>query len=297
MGIGRIGVWHPMFGRDRAPAVRRAAAEIEKLGYGTLWYGEASGTREAFSLAGILLAATENVTVATGIANIWVRDATAMAAGARAYGEAYPGRFALGVGVSHAPLVSQRGHDYARPLAAMSAYLDAMDAVARDLPFTDDPPVPRLLAALRPRMLELARDRADGAHPYFVPPEHTALARETLGPDRILAPEQAVVLESDPARAREIARAHMAGYLRLPNYVGNLRHLGYRDEDFTGGGSDRLVDAIVAWGDVETVARRVGAHLDAGADHVALQPLPSDLLGGVAQLAELAPALGVRPGE
>ncbi|MGV9778564.1 TIGR03620 family F420-dependent LLM class oxidoreductase [Streptosporangium sp. NPDC003464] len=297
MGIGRIGVWHPMFGRDRAPAVRRAAAEIEKLGYGTLWYGEASGTREAFSLAGILLAATENVTVATGIANIWVRDATAMAAGARAYGEAYPGRFALGVGVSHAPLVSQRGHDYARPLAAMSAYLDAMDAVARDLPFTDDPPAPRLLAALRPRMLELARDRADGAHPYFVPPEHTALARETLGPDRILAPEQAVVLESDPARAREVARAHMAGYLRLPNYVGNLRHLGYRDEDFAGGGSDRLVDAIVAWGDVETVARRVGAHLDAGADHVALQPLPSDLLGGVAQLAELAPALGVRPGE
>ncbi|WP_406314147.1 LLM class F420-dependent oxidoreductase [Streptosporangium sp. NBC_01639] len=296
MGIGRIGVWHPLFGRAPVLDIRRAATEIEHLGYDTLWFGEAQGTREALGAAGILLAATNHISVATGIANIWVRDATAMAAGGRALGEAYPGRFALGIGVSHAPLVSQRGHDYTRPLAAMSAYLDAMDTAARDLPFADDPPTPTLLAALRPRMLELARDKADGAHPYFVPPEHTVLARKTLGPGPILAPEQAVVLERDPARAREIAREHMAGYLRLPNYVNNLRHLGYEDDDFVGGGSDRLVDAIVAWGDVEAVARRISAHLDAGADHVAIQPLPSDLHGGVAQLAELAPALGVRPG-
>ncbi|MEV8635471.1 LLM class F420-dependent oxidoreductase [Streptosporangium sp. NPDC051023] len=297
MGIGRIGVWHPLFGRAHAGPVRQAAAEIEKLGYGALWFGEAPGTREAFTTAGILLAATERVAVGTGIANIWVRDATAMAAGAEAYGEAYPGRFVLGVGVSHAPLVSRRGHDYARPLAAMAEYLDAMDAVAGDLPFSGDSRTPRLLAALRPRMLELARDRADGAHPYFVPPEHTVLAREILGDGPTLAPEQAVVLETDPARAREIARAHMALYLQLPNYVNNLRHLGYGDEDFAGGGSDRLVDAIVAWGDVETVAGRVRAHLDAGADHVALQPLPADLSGAVDQLTELAPALGVLPGE
>ncbi|MFJ2034019.1 LLM class F420-dependent oxidoreductase [Streptosporangium sp. NPDC087985] len=297
MSIGRIGVWHPLLGREPASAVRRAAAEIEELGYGTLWFGEGSGTREAFSSAGILLAATERISVGTGIANIWARDATAMAAGERTLGEAYPGRFVLGIGVSHAPLVSRRGHDYAHPLAAMSAYLDAMDTAARDLPFPDNPPMPRLLAALRPRMLELARDKADGAHPYFVPPEHTVLAREILGPAPILAPEQAVVLEHDPAVAREIARAHMAGYLRLPNYVNNLRHLGYEDGDFADGGSDRLVDAIVAWGDVEAVAGRIVAHLNAGADHVAIQPLSSDLSEGIAQLAELAPALGVRPGE
>ncbi|GAA3120568.1 TIGR03620 family F420-dependent LLM class oxidoreductase [Streptosporangium carneum] len=297
MGIGRIGVWHPLFGRAQAQAVRRAAGEIEKLGYGALWFGEATATREAFTTAGILLAATERVAVGTGIANIWAREAAAMAAGAAAYGEAYPGRFVLGIGVSHAPLVSRRGHDYARPLAAMSEYLDAMDAAARDLPFSDDPRTPRLLAALRPRMLELARDKADGAHPYFVPPEHTVLAREILGGDAVLAPEQAVVLETDPARARRIAREHMEPYLRLPNYANNLRHLGYGDEDLAGDGSDRLVDAIVAWGDVETVAGRIRAHLDAGADHVALQPLPVDLDGAVAQLTELAPALGVLPGE
>lgn len=296
-GIGRIGVWHPLFGRAPAQAVRQAATAIEELGYGALWFGEAPGSREAFSTAGILLAATKDIAIGSGIANIWVRDATAMATGAMAYGEAYPGRFVLGIGVSHAPLVTRRGHDYTRPLAAMSMYLDAMDVAARDLPFSPDPPTPRLLAALRPRMLELARDRADGAHPYFVPPEHTVLARKILGPGRILAPEQAVVLEDDPATARKIARAHMAAYLTLPNYVNNLRHLGYEEEDFAGGGSDRLVDAIVAWGDADAVALRVRAHLDAGADHVALQPLPSDLRGGVAQLTELAAVLDVRPGE
>ncbi|MEV7014003.1 LLM class F420-dependent oxidoreductase [Streptosporangium sp. NPDC051022] len=297
MGIGRIGVWHPLFGRAPAQAVRRAAVEIEKLGYGTLWFGEAPATREAFSAAGILLAATEHVTVATGIANIWARDATAMEAGAKAYGEAYPGRFTLAIGVSHAPLVARRGHDYTRPLTAMAEYLDAMDAAADELPFADDPPTPRLLAALRPRMLELARDKADGAHPYFVPPEHTVLARGILGTGPVLAPEQAVVLETDPAEARRIAREHMAMYLQLPNYVNNLRHLGYGDEDFAGGGSDRLVDAIVAWGNAETVGRRIAAHFDAGADHVAVQPLPPDLGGAVEQLTELAPVLGALPWE
>ncbi|MER7134046.1 LLM class F420-dependent oxidoreductase [Streptosporangium saharense] len=296
MGIGQIGVWHPLFGRGEVGAVRRTAKAIEALGYGALWYGEAPGTREVFTTAGILLSATERVAVGTGIANIWVRDATAMAAGAEAYGEAYPGRFLLGIGVSHAPLVNRRGHDYTRPLAAMSAYLDAMNAVKEELPFSAEPPAPRLLAALRPRMLELARDKADGAHPYFVPPEHTVLARKVLGEGPLLAPEQAVVLETDPTEARRIAREHMAGYLRLPNYVNNLLHLGYGEEDVADGGSDRLVDAIVAWGDVETVAARIRAHLDAGADHVAVQPLPADLDGAVTQLAELAPALGVRPG-
>ncbi|GAA3429004.1 TIGR03620 family F420-dependent LLM class oxidoreductase [Streptosporangium sandarakinum] len=295
MGLGQIGVWHPLLTRAPVADARRAAAQIEDLGYGTIWYGEAAAGREAMSTAGVLLAATREVTVATGIANIWVRDATAMAAGAWTYGEAYPGRFALGIGVSHAPLVTSRGHDYSRPRAAMSAYLDAMRQAREALPMEAVPPPPVLLAALRPRMLELARDKADGAHPYFVPPEHTRAAREILGSAPILAPEQAVLLERDPATARRIAREHMGPYLRLPNYTGNLRHLGYGDDDFAGGGSDRLVDAIVAWGDVEAVARRVDAHLAAGADHVALQPLPPDLRRGVTQLAELAPALAVRP--
>jgi probable F420-dependent oxidoreductase len=295
MSIGRIGVWHPLFGAAPVHAVRRAASEIEELGYDTLWFGEAPGTREAFTTAAILLAATKRIAVGSGIANIWARDATAMAAGAAALGEAYPARFALGVGVSHAPLVAMRGHDYTRPLAAMDAYLDAMDAATPGLAMTADPPVPRLLAALRPRMLELSAAKADGAHPYFVPPEHTQLARKVLGSGPILAPEQAVVLESDPAKARQIAREHMKIYLSLPNYVNNLRHLGFGDEDVADGGSDRLVDAIVAWGDADAVAGRIQEHFDAGADHVAIQPLPPNLDGAVVQLTELAATLGVRP--
>ncbi|GLW09338.1 LLM class F420-dependent oxidoreductase [Microtetraspora sp. NBRC 13810] len=294
MSIGRIGVWHPLFGRAPVQAVRQAAAEIEGLGYQALWFGESFGSREAFTTAAILLAATDRIAVGSGIASIWARDATATAAGAAALGEAYPGRFALGIGVSHAPLVNVRGHEYGRPLAAMDAYLDAMAAARPSLAMTADPPVPTLLAALRPRMLELSRDKADGAHPYFVPPEHTALARKILGAGPTLAPEQAVLLETDPAKARQIAREHMSLYLTLPNYLNNLRHLGFGDDDLADGGSDRLVDAIVAWGDADKVAARVREHFDAGADHVAVQPLPTDLGGAVTQLAELAPVLGVR---
>ncbi|PZG18928.1 LLM class F420-dependent oxidoreductase, partial [Spongiactinospora gelatinilytica] len=276
MDIGRVGVWQ-LFGRAPLPAVRQAATVIERLGYGALWFGESSGSREVFTSAAILLAATESLPVATGIANLWVRDATTMAAGAEALGEAYPGRFLLGVGVSHKPQVGGRGHDYANPLAATAGYLSAMETARENLEFHADPPVPTVLAALRPRMLELARERTAGAHPYFVPVEHTALARAALGSGRLLAPEQAVVLETDPATARATARAHMSFYLGLPNYVNNLRGLGFGDDDFAGGGSDRLVDAIVAWGDAETVAARVRAHLDAGADHVAVQALSADL--------------------
>jgi len=164
-----------------------------------------------------------------------------------------------------------------------------MDAAVGHDPPTDIP-VPRVLAALRPRMLALARDRADGAHPYFVPVEHTPRAREALGPDKLLIPEQAVVLETDPAQARRIARDHMAIYLQLPNYLNNLRHLGYDEEDLAAGGSDRVVDAIVAWGSEDAIAARVRAHLDGGADHVVIQPL-GDVPTALAQLGHLAPAL------
>ncbi|MFI0149772.1 LLM class F420-dependent oxidoreductase [Streptomyces lydicus] len=288
--IGRIGVWHGGLGRIPAATARRAAAEIEQLGYGALWFGEGPGTKEAFSHAGLLLAATERITVATGIANIWGRDAAAANGAAHTLAEAYDGRFLLGLGASHAPIVNLRGHTYAKPLAAMRDYLDGMDAAPYEGPVAEPPPA-RVLAALGPKMLELARDRAAGAHPYLVPTDHTARAREILGDGPLLAPEQAVVLESDPAKARAAARAHTRFYLELPNYVGNLRRFGFGDDDFTGGGSDRLVDALVAWGDVDAVRRRVQEHLDAGADHVALQPLAADGGLGLDQLRALAPAL------
>ncbi|MGW0803584.1 TIGR03620 family F420-dependent LLM class oxidoreductase [Nonomuraea sp. NPDC002799] len=293
MDIGRVGVWHPLVGRAPAADVRRAAALIEELGYGSLWAGEGPGAKEPFASAAVLLAATERITFGTGIANIWARDATATAAASVTLADAFPGRFVLGLGVSHAPLVGRRGHDYDKPLATMRAYLDAMDEARQTLPKAD---APRLLAALRPKMLELSRDHADGAHPYFVPPEHTARAREILGAGKLLIPEQAVLLETDPARARAIARTHMSLYLQLPNYVNNLRTLGFADADFADGGSDRLADAIVAWGDEDAVVRRVHDHLDAGADHVLLQPLSADtpdLADAVAQLTRLAPALGL----
>jgi probable F420-dependent oxidoreductase len=288
--IGRVGVWLTTIGRAPAAEERESVAAIEELGYGALWVGEARVSKEIFSHAALLLAASPRLTIGSGIANIYVRDATAMNAGANALAEAYPGRFVLGIGVSHRPLVAPRGHDYGRPVATMRAYLDAMDDAGYAPPLPS-PPVPRVLAALRPRMLELARERAVGAHPYFVPPEHTARARETLGAGPLLAPEQAVVLETDPERARARAREHMASYLRLPNYTNNLRTLGYEDGDFADGGSDRLVDAIVAWGDAGAIRARVQDHLDAGADHVAIQPLAADIGGAMAQLRALAPAL------
>ncbi|TMR93362.1 LLM class F420-dependent oxidoreductase [Nonomuraea basaltis] len=293
MDIGRVGVWHPMISKAPAEEVRRAAARIEALGYGSIWVNEGAGSKDPFAVAAIVLAATERITVGTGIANLWGRDATSMAAGAVTLADGYPGRFLLGIGVSHGPMVGYRGHDYSKPLTTMRTYLDAMDEAAEILPKAESP---RILAALRPKMLELSRDRAAGAHTYFVPPEHTAQARLVLGPDRLLIPEQAVVIESDPARAREIARTHTAYYLRLPNYLNNLRTLGFTDADLADGGSDRLTDAIVAWGDAGAIAKRVRAHLDAGADHVAIQPLSQntpDLANALTQLAHLAPSLGL----
>jgi len=250
--------------------------ELESLGYDALWIPEAVG-REALSWSALLLAGGTRIVVGTGIANLWARDAMAMAAGHKTITSAYPDRFLLGIGVSHQPAVEGlRGQKYERPVATMRTYLEAMDS-ARYLAAPPPTEPVRVLAALGPRMLALAAEKASGAHPYFVPPEHTARAREVVGPDRLLAPEQAVVLETDRGQAREIARRHMATYLGLPNYANNLRRLGFTDEDLTPPGSDRLVDAIVAWGDEEAVARRVAEHRAAGADHVCLQVLEPDM--------------------
>lgn len=290
--IGKVGIWTGQLDYSSADAVREAAREVEAAGYGALWTGEAVG-REVLTAAHLLLGATERLVVATGIANVWARDALAMAAGQLALGEAFPARFVLGLGVSHKPLLDVRGQDYGRPLTFMRDYLAGMDHgydVYRAV--RPQPQPPRVLAALGPKMLDLAAERADGAHTYFVPPEHTAQARERLGPGKLLAPEQVVVLETDPSAAREIARRHTTSYLRLPNYTNNLKRFGFDDTDFADGGNDRLVDTICAWGGAEAVAARVQAHLDAGADHVAVQVLVDDRKGlPRREWAELAPAL------
>ncbi len=274
MDLGRVGIWQFL---DVFPATgaQDAAREVERLGFRTLWIPEALG-REAFTHAGLLLAATERLVVATGIANVWARDAMAMAAAQKTLAEAYPGRFLLGMGVSHAPLVAgMRGHAYRKPLSFLRGYLDAMDAAPYMGAQPAEPP-PRVLAALHPKSLALARERAWGSHPYFVPPEHTARARSILGAGRLLAPEQMVCLERDPSTARAIARQAMQTYLGLPNYVRNLLSLGFTADDVEHGGSDRLVDAIVAWGGVDAIAARVKAHHDAGADHVCVQVLQAN---------------------
>ena len=291
MDIGRVGIWTFQLDLQPAALAQRAAAEIESLGYGAIWVPEALG-REAFTNSAILLAGTSRITIATGIANIWGRDAMAMASAQLTLAEAYPNRFLLGIGVSHAPLVAGlRGHNYDKPLSYLRTYLDAMDAA----PFMAAGPAerpPLVVGALHPKSLALAAARTAGAHPYFVPPEHTARARKILGPGKLLAPEQAAVLETDPVAARAVARAHMATYLGLPNYARNLKTLGFTDADLADGGSDRLVDAIVAWGDERAIAARVRAHHDAGADHVCVQVLDPDPRAlPMAQWRRLAPVL------
>ncbi|HEY2921147.1 MAG TPA: LLM class F420-dependent oxidoreductase [Candidatus Binatia bacterium] len=275
MELGQIGIWTAQFDYQPAAKVREASAELEQLGFGAIWFPESVG-RESLTNAALLLGATSRIVIATGIANIYARDPVTTAAGQNTLAEAYPGRFLLGLGVSHIPLVEQvRGHRYGNPVASMRAYLDGMDrAPYRAVPPSVKPV--RVLAALGPKMLRLAAERAGGAHSYFVPPEHTARAREILGRDRLLAVEQAVVLETDSTKAREIARAHTSRYLALPNYVNNLRRFGFADADLADGGSDRLVDAIVAWGDMTAVIDRVRAHQSAGANHVCVQVLPLD---------------------
>jgi probable F420-dependent oxidoreductase len=273
--LGRAGIWTAALDAQPTARAQEVAAEIESLGYGTVWMPEAVG-REPLVASTLLLSATSTLHVATGIASIWSRDAMTAGAAHRTIEEAFPGRFLMGLGVSHQPMVEGiRGHTYDKPYSAMQAYLDGMDrALYLAAPPTTEPR--RALAALGPRMLRLAAERAVGAHPYFVPVEHTAMAREVLGAAALLAPEQGVVLERDPAAARAVARAHTAGYLSLPNYANNLRRLGFDDDDLAGGGSDRLVDAIVAWGDVDDIAARVAAHHEAGADHVCIQVLSAD---------------------
>jgi len=275
MDIGKVGIWFfldPMSGPDTVEFARK----IEKLGYRALWLPEAVG-REPFAHAAYLLSKTDRLVLATGIANIYARDPVTMVAASKTVAELSGGRFILAIGVSHQPLVERlRGHSYEKPYSYMRAYLAKMKTAlyAAAAPKEE---VPLLLAALHPRMLKLAATEARGTHTYFVPPEHTAKARAAIGPNPWICAAQAVILETDANKARTAARAYMKTYVpRLPNYTNNLKALGWTDADFADGCSDRLVDAIVAWGSESTIRERIEAHLKAGATHVCILPLRAD---------------------
>jgi probable F420-dependent oxidoreductase len=290
IALGGTGIWNGglRFG-DEQRAVE-AAQVAEELGFSALWLPDAGGD-DLYGRLAALLGATSRITVATGILNLWMHEPAVVAEQYAKLSAEYDHRWLLGIGVSHAPLIDQSGvGEYRKPLAKTRGYLDALDAAT--------PPVPadeRVLAALGPGMLGLSRDRAAGAHPYLVTVEHTADARASLGPGKLLAPEVGVVLETDPATARTIARSGLSLYFGLPNYVNNWRRYGFTDSDVAAPGSDRLIDALVAWGDEDAIAARVRAHRDAGADHVAVQVLTADPAGPAAfpveQWRRLAPAL------
>lgn len=268
MALGRVGVWTRYSAWD-SEKTTEAAVELENLGYGTLWLG---ATDPDLRLVDGPLAATSRLVVASGIVNVWAVAAPDLAANFHRVTKAHPGRFLLGLGASHAPSVERLGKAYTRPLRYVADYLGALDSAPEPVPADQ-----RALAALGPKMLELAARRTAGAHPYLVTPDHTRRARETLGAGPLLAPEQKVVLATDPTEARAVGRTTLRYYLKLPNYVRNLLTLGFDHDDVAGEGSDRLVDAMIAWGSADQVAKRVREHHDAGADHVAIQVVQADV--------------------
>jgi probable F420-dependent oxidoreductase len=271
MELGKLGVWVSM---DSMTAVAAAAfaKRVEAWGYSALWIPESRG-RNALVHSSWLLANTQKLIAATGIANIYARDAMAMANGQRTLAEQSDGRFLLGVGVSHRPMVQQlRGHTYGKPVATMRAYLEAMRGSPYQAPQPREKPL-TIVAALGPRMMKLSAELADGAHPYNTTVEHTAEARAILGPGKLLCPEVWVLLETDRAKAREASRQALSRYLQLDNYVNSWRRQNFGDSDLAGGGSDRFVDAMVAWGDEGAIRARIQEYWDAGADHVCIQPI------------------------
>jgi probable F420-dependent oxidoreductase len=274
MELGKLGVF--CFTDSLTPVqLTEVAQRTESLGYAALWYPEVL-SYESFALGSFLLHETENLIIASGIANIYARDAAAAKQGQHTLAKLSGGRFLLGLGVSHVPLVEgARGHQYSQPVATMRAYLDAMDKAAAMAPTLDEPP-PTVLAALGPKMTELAAARTAGALPYNVTPEHTARAREIVGPDKWVCVEQKVLLVKDPAKAREIARQTMAFYMPLPNYRNNWLRLGFSEDDLADGGSNRFLDAMVAWGEKSAVQKRIQEHFEAGASHVCIQGLHPD---------------------
>jgi probable F420-dependent oxidoreductase len=290
MDIGKIGIW-AMLESMTARETLDFAQKVETHGYKVLWLPEGPG-RDPFAHAAYLLSHTQSLAIATGIANIWARDAVAMASAARTVAEIAGGRFILGIGVSHKPIVASRGHTYDKPYSYMEQYLPALNEALKK-PGQAKREIPLLIAALHPKMLALAAAQTDGTHPYFVPPEHTAKVRTQIGAGPWICVEQAVILETDAAKARAAARQHMSFYVtRLPNYKNNLKALGWQEADFENGCSDRLVDAIVAWGTEAKIRDRIEAHLTAGATHVCIQALRADSkpVPGLRAIEAFAPA-------
>jgi probable F420-dependent oxidoreductase len=275
MDIGKIGIWFFLDGMNAADSVA-FARKVEKHGYGALWIPEAVG-REPFAHSAYLAAHTEKVVFATGIANIYARDPITMSAASKTVAELSGGRFLLGIGVSHKPLVSNlRGHSYDKPYSYMKEYLPKMKSALYRAPLPKEE-VPIVIAALHPKMLAFAAEQTNGTHTYFVPPEHTAKTRAAIGPKPLICAAQAAILETDGSKARAAARSYMKTYVpRLPNYTNNLKNLGWQDKDFENGGSDALVDAIVAWGTADKIRDRIDAHLKAGASHVCVLPIRVD---------------------
>ena len=271
MTLNKLGVWAAIDPYS-APQAAAFAKRVEQWGYGALWIPEAVG-REVFTASAWLLANTSGLIIASGIANIYARDPMSAAAAQKGLNEQFGGRFLLGLGVSHVPLVEGvRRLEYRQPVSAMRAYLQAM----AEAPYQSALPVEKpktILAALGPKMLELSATNTDGAHPYNVTPEHTHQARGILGAGKLLCVEQAAILETDSAKARATARRFLSIYLGLPNYVNNWRRLGFADADFAGGGSDRLIDAVIVWGGEKSIRARIDEHWQAGADHVCVQAL------------------------
>lgn len=272
--VSGTGVWSGAFRYGPREQFAEAAAEVEELGYTAIWVPDAGGD-DLFGALEAVLAPTSRITVATGILNLWMHEAKEVGSEYRRLVAAHGDRLLLGIGISHAPLIEQlHPGAYTRPVARTREYLEAIDAADESVPADR-----RVLAALGPKMLALSAELAGGAHPYLVTPAHTARAREALGSGPLLAPEQGVILETDPEKARATARAALALYMQLPNYVNNWRRDGFTEQDVTAPGSDRLVDALVAWGDDEAIAARIKEHRDAGADHVCIQVLtdPSEM--------------------
>lgn len=287
--LGRIGIWMPppaWIGADPAAT----AAAIERAGFTSLWIGGGNATGDALELLRPMLAASSRLVVATGIVNIWAWQPGRLRSDAAALAADFPGRFILGLGVSHEPLVTSLGHAYERPLEKMEKFLGELDHPAHHFSEHEGGLPPVVLAALGPKMLTLSAEVTAGAHPYFTPPEHTAFARSVLGASPLLVPEQALSLAADPAAGLAAGRAYAERYLRMPNYTRNLQRFGFGPYDLTGGGSDRLVSGIIPSG-ASVVADRVREHLDAGADHVVLQPLETSGGFAIGQIDELASAV------
>jgi probable F420-dependent oxidoreductase len=284
---GRFGVFAGPLNAQPSAAQRKFVREMERLGYGALWVGEALA-QEIFARSAMLLAATERLTIASGIANIWARDAAAMANGGRTLAEAWPGRFILGIGVGHRPNVEVRGHQYERPYSAMKAYLDTMAEAPYRGPAADLPPV--VLAALGPRMVALAAEKTAGAYPYFTTLDHVREVRAGLGPEPFLAVDLPVVLAENIAAARAVGNRHLTGYLRSENYRNNLLRLGWPPAQLEPPGSDALFEAIVAWGDLTRIREQIRRRFDAGADHVVFNLVgPDPAVLPLRELNALAP--------